>query len=628
MVLHVMDWPKAALTVGRSFGLKGGSLRLKHELRRTLGAFRIQPKCRVNDDDGRGCGAFQTDFEAIATATNRELALHRGLRVANGEYEAFGWDWRKLPPNDSNWHEHPITHKAHAGAALPWWRTKHLDPEFGDIKDLWEPSRFAWVYDLIRAYAASRDETFLRAFESHFSHWADANPPFFGAAWSCGQETAIRAIALRYAECTLGQLPGRTLDVWMRVRCTLAASGERIADAIDYAISQRNNHGLSEAVGLIILGERLCGLHPEAGRWIQKGWRLLPGLIDEQFAPDGWYIQHSFVYQRLALDQCVVAQRSLGKLGLSLSDTNTQRLRAATALLQSVMAPESGTVPNHGANDSSMIHPTTLASRLDFRPVITAVASVFDGEIPEDIQPDYETVAWLGTHRPKRSHPVANGTMVRRGLSGWVAVRHGRIGVFIRAGTYRSRPGHVDALHVDIRFGDQWTVVDPGTYRYNAAPPWRNGLAVASVHNGPLTGGRSPGVRGPRFLWYIWPDARVVQCEPSAEGVLIVAERKDVCRRTILISSSSVSVRDELVGGESKDRAPLCVRWLLHPTAKSEAIQMTEARTYYCARNDSILGWYSSYYGEREPTRWIEACSDGSPLQTLITDPRICADSV
>ena len=627
MGLRLRDWPRAAWTIGKSFGVRGGALRLVHELRRTAGDFRVQPRYRPQKDDGQGAASFRIDLDAIARATDQALALQRGLRVARGEYEAFGWDWRNLPTDSPGWHEHPITHSPHSGALLPWWRTNHLDPAFGDIKDLWEPSRFAWVYDLIRAYAVSRDTTFLRAFESHFSTWSNANPPFFGAAWSCGQETAIRAIALRYVECAFGQLPERTPEVWETVRRTLAASGERIADAIGYALSQRNNHGLSEAVGLIILGERFANLHPEAVQWLQKGWRLLPRLVEDQFSRDGWYIQHSFVYQRLALDQCVVAQRSLAKLGLSWSESCTQRLRAAGTMLQSVMAPDSGTVPNHGANDSSMIHPITLASRLDFRPIVTAVAATLGGQIPDDVQPDGETVAWLGTALPKRSDAAGTKTTVVHGASGWVAARHGRIGVFLRAGKYHSRPGHVDALHIDIRFGDRWTIVDPGTFRYNAPPPWRNGLAVADVHNGPLVAQRSPGVRGPRFLWYIWPDARVVQCKPSGEGILIVAERR-ACRRSVTISERSVFVRDEVLGGESGARTPLCVRWLIHPGMSSSTVQATNAQIHDSPHDDSIYGWYSSYYGERTPTRWIEACSDGSPLETLITDPSNHADSI
>ena len=49
-----------------------------------------------------------------------------------------------------------------------------------------------------------------------------------------------------------------------RITTVLAATGERVNDAIGHALSQRNNHGISEAVGLLALGARFRGTHPAA----------------------------------------------------------------------------------------------------------------------------------------------------------------------------------------------------------------------------------------------------------------------------------------------------------------------------------------------------------------------------
>src|SRR5690606_17608196 len=107
------------------------------------------------------------------------------------------------------------------------------------------------------------------------------------------------------ANLQLDQNTGRSVEE------VLGFSGERINDAIGYALSQRNNHAISEAAGLIALGVRLRDVHPAAGAWLRRGERLLNRLVPEQFARDGWYIQHSFTYMRLAVDQCVIAERVL-----------------------------------------------------------------------------------------------------------------------------------------------------------------------------------------------------------------------------------------------------------------------------------------------------------------------------
>lgn len=168
-----------------------------------------------------------------------------------GEFQAFRDAWRRFPTGEG-WHRHPITGVARS-PDRQWWRRNLLDPEFGDVKDLWEPARFGWVYDLVRGYLLTRDPRYRAAFVERFVDWWAANPPMTGPHWSCGQETAIRAIAMLYAEANLDLGDdGRT------VIDALGASGERIRDAIGYALSQRNNHGLSEAVGLLAIGDQRC----------------------------------------------------------------------------------------------------------------------------------------------------------------------------------------------------------------------------------------------------------------------------------------------------------------------------------------------------------------------------------
>src|SRR5690606_17835850 len=140
-------------------------------------------------------------------------------------------------------------------------------------KDVWEPARFGWAYDLVRAYLLTEDDRYAASFYDYLSSWSESSPPFQGVHWSCGQETSIRAAALLYAEANLTDAPSSTGAAKQKLLELLAASGERVRDAIGYAISQRNNHAISEATGLILLGERLAGQHPEAAEWFRTGHR-------------------------------------------------------------------------------------------------------------------------------------------------------------------------------------------------------------------------------------------------------------------------------------------------------------------------------------------------------------------
>ncbi len=620
MSLPPRQWPEAGLTLLRTFGVRGALLRTRHELRLRGDRFRAAPLHRLSAGGVPVQPPFQVDGACLAAVTRKDAAADRADRVVAGFHQAYRWEWRPLPADASGWLVHPFTGKTR-DASRPWWKTPHLDPDFGDIKDLWEPGRFAWVYDLVRGWLVTGDERYVRAFQEHFSRWYNANPAFRGPHWSCGQETAIRAAALLYAEANLAGAPSWTPETRARIAEVLAASGERIADAIGYAVSQRNNHAISEAAGLVMLGVRFQGRHPEAGRWLARGCCWLETLVREQFAPDGWYIQHSFTYQRLALDQLVLAERSLRAVGQGLSPDAVQRIRAAVDLLFAVIDPATGEVPNHGANDGAFVHPVTLAEYRDFRPVLTAVCATWEIPLSGDVPVDAEVLAWLGLPRPPHGPAMVDG--VWSGPSGWAAARVGDTRVFLRAGRYRSRPGHLDPLHLDVRVGGQELVVDPGTFAYNAPPPWRNGLATACVHNGPLIDKMEPGVRGPRFLWYIWPAADLIHTSWDGTSAAMVAEVPGRVRRTVRVTRGTVEVRDEALGVETGE---ISVLWTVHPEADAGAVSVEGESRVVEAEAGGVRGWYSSHYARRIPTRCLEVVRPVGARGPMVTRISVLRD--
>src|SRR5205823_3772267 len=195
-----------------------------HELRRNCGWFKLQPISN---------GAVSTDQRVVAycpagnwrNLPQEQLTrmMERGRRVVSGEYQAYGEGWRRLPETASQWRQHPST--GFLFPMVPWWRVAHLLPGT-DIKDVWEPARFGWVYDLARAFAVTGDTAYSRAFHERLAAWQAANPPFHGPQWACGQEVAIRALALLHAE---DALPAQQGDVAAAERVTnvLRCSAER-----------------------------------------------------------------------------------------------------------------------------------------------------------------------------------------------------------------------------------------------------------------------------------------------------------------------------------------------------------------------------------------------------------------
>lgn len=607
-------WPGILWTVGRTYGARGALLRGSHELRRAAGRFRHIPRHRVVRDPAPALTVLCPGRQQLERATDVEAAVRRADRVVAGEFQAFRHEWRSLD-HSGTLPQAGVPPFHDADSQLPWWRVTHLAPG-RDIKDAWEPARFGWAYDLVRAFVLTGDRRYPAAFADILARWITRNPPFYGVNWSCGQETAIRAVALLVARAAFGAEQALEPAALRRIDQLLGQSGERIADAIGYAVSQRNNHALSEAVGLIAVGAHLHGVHPHASHWLRTGVAVLERAIRGQFARDGWYIQHSFSYTRLALEQCIVAERAMHCRGLQLSAEATARLRAATELLLAVVNPATGALPNHGANDGAFVLPITLASYRDFRPVLTAASASFGVPYPADMALDAEVLAWLDVPPPERGAPAADG--VRHGSSGWTAARLDGASVFLRAPSYTSRPSHLDALHADVSFGAQEVVVDPGTFSYNAPAPWNNTLTAAAVHNGPVLDDAEPGLRGPRFLWYRWPDARLIAAASQGGTAAIVAEMPGRVRREVRVARDLVRVEDTVLASDARR---MRVRWLLHPGADSSQLRVVEGGARVLeAREGAVPGWFSPHYGERIPSRYIEAERDAVPGARIVTE--------
>ena len=593
-----------------SYGVTGLRLRGRYEVRRRLGLYRAEPRVtHLAADPRRGRSPFDVDLELVRSAIDRDAAIARAERVAAGWHHAYRNEWRRLPSTAREWSLHPIVGTAYPSA--PWWELwpyLGLDPAFGDVKDVWEPARFTWVFDLALGYAATRDERYAEAFWRGVELFVDANPPFRTIQWSCGQETSIRALSCMWGERAFSSATGSTPARCARLQDLFGWSGERISDAIEYAVSQRNNHGISEATGLVVLGARLAGAHSDADRWFSDGAKWIERLVLDQFGEDGWYIQHSLTYLRMALDQLVVAERVLERTrGRGLSAEAVARIRAGIALLVEVHDADNGDVPNHGANDGSFVLPISTRPYRDFRPSITAAAATFGVPLPEHFCASAEALSWLGSKVLERSG-ASPATRVVVGSSGWASVRVKGARVFARAGRYRSNPSHVDPAHVDIWIDGQPRAIDAGTYRYCAPAPWGNALSAIGVHNTLDIPSLPAAVKGFRFLWLQRPAATVARAEQTADGAEVELLNETWAAhgvrhlRRIVVGNAGVEVYDDVDVGE---RAPLEVRlhWLVPRGAAPPEITATSggALTVVEASPRTIEGWWSPHYGERLP---------------------------
>ncbi len=255
------------------------------------------------------------------------------------------------------------------------------DNEFAsaDIKRTWEPARFAWVYPLIHAWKVTRREKYPEVFWKHVDDFIKNNPVNLGPNWSSAQEMALRTIAWLFA---LEGFKNTTASTPQRVQALLEVlllQVDRIPVTLHYARAQHNNHLLSEALALLLTGDALRNVIPQAAGWSELGEReFVRGILD-QVEPDGTYSQHSANYHRLMLQLALLFHHRMSSQSRAIPSAVMQRLASATRWGLAQMDPVTGRLPNLGHNDGALLLPFGNDDYRDYRPTLQAAALAFPG---------------------------------------------------------------------------------------------------------------------------------------------------------------------------------------------------------------------------------------------------------
>jgi len=347
-----------------------------------------------------------------------------------------------------------------------------------DIKDIWEPARFTWALYLARAYSVTSKESYLESFWQYFAAFTTSNPAYLGPNWVSAQEVSLRAINWLLILPTLEQASCTTTDRMQLLRTSLWQHLLRIPPTIAYAKSQNNNHLLSEALGLYLLGDFFATEANQAKKWKLTGASLFEKALLEQIEPDGTYTQHSAVYHRLMLHLALLYDARCRLFGISLPVKVKEKLAAATAWMADLLDNETGQVPNLGHNDGTLLLPPGCRAYNDFRPTIQAASIAFRGTAVLPPGPWDSLSRFLNL-------PHASSDNVRT-LTQSPAIHkigQGSQWAALRAVQFKQRPAHADQLHVELWWDGHNIAQDAGTYSYNAPPPWQNALVSTRVHN-------------------------------------------------------------------------------------------------------------------------------------------------
>jgi hypothetical protein len=614
---------------------------------------------------------------------DKQEAIDQADRIINGELKYFSHQFIKtgFPPN---WHKDYFSHvilsgaSRHGGSLLPrseilrfaqndmnkHWsqipddfvvaRSPQGDEAISnyqgaasrrsqrhtDIKFIWEPNRFAFVYTLVRAYAATHDEKYPEAFWAFIEDWALRNHPNTGPNWMDGQEIALRLMAWTFGFFQFSNSPSSTPQRIENFKIYVAAQAERIYKNIGYAISTRSNHTISEAFGLWMVGL----LFPElkhAEKYLSLGKRLLEQEAANQIFPDGSYSMYSLNYHRFILHIYLYAIRLAEINNFQFSNSLYSSISSSLEYLFHLINPQTGEMPVYGSNDGAFVLPLNNCDFTDYRPLLQLGWYITKGERLFEPGPWDEDIFWLcgeSALTPNPSPAGRGGRLPallgrRAGDEGETSFPHGGIYLLhssnshalIRCTDFTSRPSHADQLHVDLWIHGQDIAIDAGTYLYSGQGVWRNGLAHTSVHNTVTVDDKDQMTMLSRFTWTNWSKGKVLKHEKNLWQGEHNGYKPVMHRRTVMsLEGDRWLVIDNLVANEFHHYA---LHWLLadfgiqklasgyglllsHTDSKlSESkiliqVGITEGKGNFSlvrADADSTRGWRSRYYGHKEP---------------------------
>lgn len=419
--------------------------------------------------------------------TDIAVVRHEVERLIDGEFAIFG-EWCEMP----TWTTDP---QSGFRFSDDHW-AKVQTPSGVDVKRVWEPSRFGWLVPLARAHLLGLDDLApLDVMSEIFDSWCDDNQPNSGINWSCGQESSLRLILLT---AILEVVPANRFDPDL-LRAFVAQTGRRVEAHIDYARSQKNNHHLSEALGLLTAG-LLLDESDDSVRWIESGTKQLEIVARTLVSADGSTSQNSMNYHRLFVQGFTWGVHVLERHGRPVPSIVRQALERTSRFQRALVDPATGGAPVFGNDDGADLFRFDLGTHRDFRGCVQAASAVLDEPSPYPAGPWDETALWLTGELTDRDQiePSQSQLHVDGGIA--LASREG-FRVSMRGGDHQFRPAHADQLHVDVWWEGVEVAIDRGTFGYHASGAWVDAFSGSEHHNTVLVDGQGQMRRLSKFVW-------------------------------------------------------------------------------------------------------------------------------
>src|SRR5699024_1570131 len=284
----------------------------------------------------------------------------------------------------------------------------------------------------------------------------------------------------------------------------------------------------------------------EDSKMLQKGYRLMDKEIINQFTSDGGFTQYSFNYHRFTLQIFECLFKVSEKTGINIQET--ERVKKSVLLLYQLQS-DNGEVPNYGSNDGALIFPLSICDYTDYRPVLNTVYAQLTGKkLYKEGNYDEELLWFANTNE----FPIDN---VQREAAeydeiGYYILRHDKGYMMTTLQDFKSRPAHMDQLHIDLWHRNINLLCDGGTYSY--ASELGNKLSKTQSHNVIQVSNVEQMKKRGAFLVYDWTKKIEVSFKSSCFSGKFMSKNGYTHERSIEVVNNEYHIVDNVDTSSNK----------------------------------------------------------------------------
>ena len=538
------------------------------------------------------------------------------------------YNWFSNPDNN---YRYPLKH---------WTDIPDFSKETGDIKYVWEKSRFSFLYTIIRYdYHFNSDQSKL-VFDE-IQSWINANPVNLGPNWRCSQEISLRVLNWTFALNYYKNSENLTEEVFQEIQNSIYWQIRHVYSNINFSrIAVRNNHAITETLALYLVG-LLYPHFEETLNWKTKGKAWFEQEIAYQIYDDGTFLQFSMNYHRVVIQLLTWACYLSEINGDMFSEIVYDRAQKSLEFLMACQDEKTGQLPNYGANDGALFFPLNNLEYRDYRGQLNPLYFYLNKKNYNQTVELLEDTFWFTKNRnlekgisiKNEATPRSTGKGLGRSedsvrsfpIGGYYLIKEENSSTFIRCGNHKDRPSQADNLHLDIWVNGINILRDAGSYKYNTDEETNRFFNGTASHNTIMLGENDQMKKGQRFIWYHWSLVKTANIFVKEEYFEFVGEieafkylKKGINHKRIVRkykNKLSWEIIDEI-----SDNCGLPMIQIWNPNEEffdKYSIKSIDKSGAEIVPNLQ-KGWYSTYYGIKEETKQIKFFSETNKIITII----------